>query len=178
MNITKLICAVVLLTVGLGSVAAQKAEMMTIKLYFGNERLNPNWDDCNKVFPVTRQIPKTSAVATAALQELFKGTTNEEEAKQYSSFSPQETAGILKSVNVKNGAAYVNFTKCVYEQMGNATSSCGGGFFAMVDETLYQFPTIKKVYYAIEGNTNDFYEWVQVGECPYGKKHCASSNFK
>jgi spore germination protein GerM len=178
MKMTKLIFAVALLAVGFSSATAQKTELMTIKLYFGNERLNPNWDDCNKVFPVTRRIPKTTAVATAALQELFKGTTKDEEAKQYSSFSPKETEGILKSVNVKNGAAYVNFTKRVYEQMGTATTSCGGGFFAMVDETLYQFPTIKKVYYAIEGNTNDFYEWVQVGECPYGRKHCSSSNFK
>ncbi len=61
--------------------------------------------------------------------------------------------------------------------MGNATTSCGGGFFSMVDATLMQFPTIKRVYYAVEGNTNDFYEWVQIGECPYGKKICASTNF-
>lgn len=160
------------------SASAQKAEMMTIKLYFHNEKLNPGMDDCSKVFPVTRRIPKTTSVATAALQELFKGTTKEEDAKQFSGFSAEETAGILKSVSVKNGAAYVNFTKRVYEQMGSATTSCGGGFFAMVEETLYQFPTIKKAYYAIEGNTNDFYDWVQVGECPYSKKHCASSNFK
>ena len=160
------------------SVLAQKAEMMTIKLYFHKEKLNPGMEDCNKVFPVTRRIPKTTAVATATLQELLKGTTKEEEAKKFSSFSPEETAGIFKSVSVKNRAAYVNFTKRVYLQMGNATTSCGGGFFAMVEETLYQFPTIKKVYYAIEGNSNDFYDWVQVGDCPYSKKHCASSNFK
>jgi hypothetical protein len=77
---------------------------------------------------------------------------------------------------VNSGGAYVNFTKRVYEQMGNATSSCGGGFFSMIEATLKQFPTIKKVYYAIEGNTNDFYNWVQVGECPHGR-HCKASNF-
>jgi spore germination protein GerM len=178
MNMARVIFALLLAIVAFGPVVGQKPATMTIKLYFHNEKLNANQEDCNKVFPVTRQIPKNPAVATAALQELFKGTTKEEEAKQYSSFSPNETAGILKSVKVKNAAAYVNFTKRVYEQMGTATTSCGGGFFAMVDQTLYQFPTIKKVYYAIEGNTNDFYEWVQVGECPYGTKHCVSSNFK
>jgi hypothetical protein len=41
-----------------------------------------------------------------------------------------------------------------------------------------QFPTIKKVVYAIEGSTNDFYDWQQVGECPHGKKLCARSNFR
>ena len=161
-----------------GMAFGQTAETMTIKLYFHNEKLNPNMQDCTKVFPTTRQIPKTKATATAALEELFKGVTKEEEAKTFWSFSPAETKGILKSVTVKGGGAYVNFTNRVYEQMGTATTSCGGGFFSSVEKTLLQFPTIKKVYYAVEGDTNGFYEWVQVGECPHGKKHCAKSNFK
>ena len=171
----KLIVALLILITVAGLGIAQKAGTMTIKVYFHSNKLDPDWNDCNKVYPVTRTIPKTAAVATAALQELLKGT-GPGEAKDYSGFSPEETKGILKSVKVRNGAAYVNFTKAVHEQMGNASSTCGGGFFSMVDATLMQFPSIKKVYYAIEGNTNDFYEWVQVGECPYGK-HCASRNF-
>lgn len=171
----KLFSLLIIVLVLSASVIAQKAETMTIKIYFHSIKIDPEWNDCNKVYPVTRAIPKTSAVATAALQELLKGTTAEE-AKDFAAFSPDETRGILKSVKVKNGAAYVNFTKAVFEQMGNATSSCGGGFFSMVEATLKQFPTIKDVYYAIEGNSDDFYEWVQVGECPNGK-HCAASNF-
>ena len=171
----KLFCVLMIVLVFGSAAIAQKAETMKIKVYFHSIKIDPEWNDCNKVYPVTRTIPKTTAVATAALQELLKGTTPAE-AKDFSGFSPAETKGILKSVKVKNGAAYVNFTKAVFEQMGNATSSCGGGFFSMVEATLKQFPTIKNVYYAIEGNSNDFYEWVQVGECPNGK-HCAASNF-
>ena len=157
----------------------QSSKTTTIKVYFSNEKLNPNIDDCNKVYPVTRKIPKTTGIAKAALEEMFKGVTKEEEAKGYGSIPTAESNGILKSINVKNGAAYVNFTTRVLEQMGTATTSCGGGqYFGMIEKTLTQFPTIKKVYYAVEGNTNEFYEWVQVGECPYGKKHCAKSNFK
>lgn len=162
----------------LSSAYAQKSKTTTIKVYFSNEKLNPNIDDCNKVFPVTRKIPKTTAIAKAALEEMFKGTTKDEEAQGYGSIPTSETAGILKSINVKKGAAYVNFTNRVLEQMGTATTSCGGGqYFGMIEETLTQFPTIKKVYYAVEGNTDEFYEWVQVGECPYGR-HCKKSNFK
>lgn len=157
---------------------AQKPDTMTIKLYYLTEKDNEGLMDCNKVLPVTRKIPKTKAVATAALEELFKGPTAEEEAAKFFGLGPEETKGILKSVQVKRGAAYVNFTKLVYEQMGTATTSCGSGFFATVERTLTQFPTIKKIYYAIEGSTNDFYELVQVGECPHGRVHCASSNFK
>ena len=156
---------------------AQKAGTTTVKVFFHSEKLNPEMADCNKAFPTKRTIPKTTAPARAALDELFKGATEEEKAKGFWSFDPESTTGIVKSLNVKNKAAYLNFTKRAFETLGNATTSCGGGFFAMVEKTLTQFPTIKKVYYAVEGNTNDFYEWVQVGECPYGK-HCSKSNFK
>ena len=169
------ICLLIMLLAFAGVVCGQKNETMTIKVYFHPDKLDPDVLDCQKVAPVTRTIPKTAAVATASLEELFRGPTAAE-AKDYSGFGPPETNGILKSVKVKNGNAYVNFTKRVYEQMGNATSSCGGGFFSMIEATLKQFPTIRRVYYAVEGDTNGFYEWVQVGECPHGR-HCRASNF-
>jgi spore germination protein GerM len=156
---------------------AQKTATMKIKVFFHHEKLNRDMQDCTKAFPTIRTIPKTKAVARAALDELFKGVTEEEKAKGFWSFDPESTTGIVKSLNVKNGAAYLNFTKRAFETLGNATTSCGAGFFPMVEGTLTQFPSIKKVYYAVEGNANDFYEWMQVGECPYGR-HCAKANFK
>ena len=156
----------------------QKTGTMTIKVFFHNEKLNPNQDDCRIVFPTTRTIPKTAGVARAALDELFKGTTDVERAKEFWSFPAEDTKDIIKKLNVRNGSAYLNFRKIVFEKLGNATSSCGGGFFSTIEATLKQFPTIKNVYYAVEGNTNDFYEWVQVGECPHGKKHCSKNNFQ
>lgn len=156
---------------------AQKTETMTIKLYFLNEKMNPNLEDCRDVRPVSRTIPKTKTVANAALEELFKGVTSDEAKKGFISFTPEETNGILKSIRIKNKAAYINFNKVVYDQMGNATTSCGGGFFSSIEKTLYQFPTIKKVFYAIEGKPADFYDWVQVGECPKELKNCSGKDF-
>jgi len=161
-----------------GKPMASKPQSMTIKIYLSNDKLNPNIDDCTKVFPVNRTIPKTTATAMAAMKELFKGATKDEETKGYSGMPAEDTNGILKSINVKNGAAYVNFTKLLLTQMGTATTSCGGAqYFGMIESTLKQFPTIKKIYYAVEGNANEFYEWGEVGECPHGK-HCAKANFK
>ncbi|MEZ5344150.1 MAG: GerMN domain-containing protein [Pyrinomonadaceae bacterium] len=150
---------------------------MTVKVFFLSEIDNPDFLDCTSVRPTDRKIPKTRAVAKAALLELFKGPTPEEEEKGFSSLSPDETKDILKSVKIKNGAAYVNFNEIVYTQMGTATTSCGSGFFSSIEATLKQFPTIKRVFYAIEGNPRDFYEWVQVGECPEGLKNCSGKNF-
>jgi spore germination protein GerM len=160
------------------SVSAFGQGTMTIKVYFHNEKLNPTMIDCTKAFPTERKIPNTKAVASAALEELFKGATEEEKAKGFWSYEPSATTGIVKSVRVRKGAAYLNFTKAVYEKLGDATTSCGGGFWPMVENTLTQFPAIKKVFYAIEGSPRDFYEWVQVGECPEELKNCSGKEFK
>lgn len=150
----------------------------TIKVYFLNTTNDPNLEDCTVVKPTTRTIPKTAGVARAALEELFKGVTPEEEAKGFTSFSPDETRSALKSINIKRGSAYVNFNKVVYEKLGNATTSCGSGFFSSIEATLKQFPTIKKVFYAVDGDIAGFYDWVQVGECPKELKNCDNRNFK
>lgn len=158
-------------------VCSQTPETMTIQVFFLNSTNDPNFEDCRDVKPTPRTIPKTQAVARAALDELFKGVTPEEEAKGFVSFDSEETSGILKSINIKNGSAYINFNEIVYKQLGTATTSCGGGFFSSIEATLKQFPTVKKVFYAIEGSPADFYEWVQVGECPEELKNCDNRNF-
>lgn len=169
---------IVIAAVFLLTVSAFGQQTMTVKVFFHNEKLNPNQIDCTKVFPTNRTIPKTKAVARAALDELFKGVTPEEAKSEFGSAPPEDTKDIVKSLSVKGGVAYLNFNKSVYEKLGNTTSSCGSGFYSTIDATLTQFPTIKKVVYAIEGSTADFYDWQQVGECPHPKRQCAASNFK
>lgn len=158
---------------------AQKSETMTIKLYYLNTKNDPNLEDCRDVKPLTRVIPKTAGVARAALDEYLKGPTAEEEARGFTGFGPPETTGILKSIKIKNGSAYIDFDKIIIQQLGAASSSCGGGFFAGLEKTLKQFPTIKKdkVFYAIDRIPADFYDWVQVGECPDALKNCDNTNF-
>ncbi len=157
---------------------AQKSETMTIKLYFTDSRNNPNVEDCAKVRAVTRTIPKTNAVAKAALEELFKGATKTEEADELSSIFSEETKDILISVKIKKGVAYINFKGKVVEILGNATTSCGGSsYYASVEKTLKQFPTIKKIFYAIEGNPTEYYDWMQADGCPKELKNCSGKDF-
>jgi spore germination protein GerM len=157
---------------------AQKSETMKIKLYFTDLRNNDGMEDCAKVRAVTRTVPKTNAVAKAALEELFKGTTKSEQSDELSSIFSEETKAILISIKIKKGAAYINLKKDIIQTLGNATTSCGGlNYSASVEKTLKQFPTIKKIFYAIEGNPADYYDWVQVGECPKELKNCSGKNF-
>lgn len=83
------------------------------------------------------------------------------------------------SVNVKNRAAYVNLSDPTLTPVtGNFTTSCGGSnFFGQIENTLKQFPSIKKVFFAIKGDPSLFYDWMQVGQCPKELKNCDGSNF-
>ena len=82
---TKLLTAVLML-LSFVTVFSQSQGSMRVKVFFHNEKLNPNQLDCSKVFATTRTIPKTKAVARAALDELFKGTTADERSREFSSY--------------------------------------------------------------------------------------------
>jgi hypothetical protein len=152
-------------------------ETMTIKVYFNNINLNPNLEDCSKVYLLNRIIPKTLEVAKAALKELFKGPTEEEKSQGYTSWFSKETQDILKSVKVKNGTAYVDL-KDLRPMIPNASTSCGSAeFFAEVEITLQQFPTVAKVIFAIDGKPATFYEWMQIG-CYEENDFCDETPFK
>ncbi len=153
-------------------------ETMTIKVYFNNITLNPNLEDCSKVYLLNRIIPKTVEVAKAALKELFKGPTEEEKSQGYTSWFSKETQDILKSVKVKNGTAYVDLKNISRPIIPNASTSCGSAeFFAEVETTLQQFPTVAKVIFAIDGKPANFYEWMQIG-CYEENDFCDKNPFK
>lgn len=177
-NTLKFVLLILLISLFSFSAFAQKEKMMTIKVYFGDSNDNPNIEDCSKVKAVYRKVPKTKAVARVALNELFKGPTKKEKEAGLFSWFTKDSKHILKNITIKNGYAYVNFDKWVLEHMGNATTSCGGAnFISEIETTLKQFPTVKKVFYAIEKNPLEFYDWMQVGECPMELKNCDNSNF-
>ena len=158
----------------------QSPQTTSVKVYFSNDKLIPGGEDCTgKVFPVTRTVPKTAAVARAALEQLIGGPTESEKAKGYTSFFNDETKSVLLGVKVKNKTAYVNFKDLTaFQNLGNATASCGSTLFlAQLDKTVLQFPGIKRVFYAIEGDPEAFYGWLQF-ECPKALKNCDKTNFK
>ena len=156
----------------------QSQGTMTIKLYYPNTKYDKG--DCSvKVHPVTRIIPRTTALARGTLEQLFAGPTSDEKAKGFYSDFSEATKSFLISVNVKNKVAYVNLRDLTStSSIGNFTTSCGGSnFFGQVENTLKQFPSIKKVFFAMNGDPSFFYDWMQIGECPKELRKCDGSNF-
>lgn len=125
-------------------------ETMTVRAYFNNSEMDPEFS-CNKVFPVERTVSKTQAVGRAALEELLKGTTEEEEALGF--FTSLNSGVEIEKLEIKDGTAYVEFSEQLEFQVGG---SCRvSAIRAQITETLRQFPTVDEVVISIGGRYED-----------------------
>jgi spore germination protein GerM len=151
-------------------------ETTTLKVYFGKEGLGQSDAACSEVAALARQVPQTRAVARAALQELFRGPKPEEREAGFRSWFSGSTGAILKDVRIADRTAYVDLHD-LRQLIPGATSSCGSAeFFAQVEATLKQFPTVDRVVLAIEGQPRLFYDWMEM-ECDDSNEYCDASRF-
>ena len=125
-------------------------ETTKFKIYFNNSKLDPEFT-CVKVFPVTREIPKTQAVARAALDELLNGLTEKEKADKYLTNINEDVK--IQRLEIKDGIAKVDFNDKLEFQVGGSCRVTA--IRAQITETLKQFPTVKEVVISINGRTED-----------------------
>lgn len=124
---------------------------MNVSVFFPNNKLDPNMLDCSKVFRTTRTITQTTAVARAALEELFKGPTAQEKTDGYSTSIP---AGVkIQKLTIENGVAKVDLNKNLEQQVGGSCRTAS--IYAEITQTLKQFPTVQSVVISIDGRTED-----------------------
>lgn len=115
---------------------------------------------------VSRRVPHTSKVATAALTQLLAGPTEAERAAGISSWFSSRTAGMLRSVRVADGVAYADFAD-LSAVIPNASSSAGSAaLLAELDATLKQFATVRRTVYSLDGDVATFYGWLQLAPPP------------
>jgi len=125
-----------------------REEQRELRVYFANARLNGN-GDCGNVFSVQRPRGSTVAVAEAALRELLKGPTADEKAEGYSSEIP---AGVtLRSIAIDHGVATADFSAGLNRVAGSCRVEA---IHAQIERTLEQFPTVKRVVIAVEGDSD------------------------
>ncbi|MCX6745719.1 MAG: GerMN domain-containing protein [Candidatus Parcubacteria bacterium] len=128
-----------------------KAEQMIIKVFFGNEQKNPNAMDCSLVYPVERQIAKTTSTARAALTELLNGPTDPEKSQGY--FTSINTGVKIQKLTIVTGLAKVDFDETLEKAVGG---SCRvANIRSQITQTLKQFSSVKEVIISINGRTED-----------------------
>ncbi len=128
----------------------QVVEKMTVKVFFNNNKMDPEFS-CNKVFPVERTIAKTTAVANAALEQLFDGPTEQEKADGF--FTSINSGVKIQKLTVENNVAKADFNDQLEFQVGG---SCRvSAIRAQITKTLKQFSTVGEVVLSINGRTED-----------------------
>lgn len=122
---------------------------MNLLVYFGNTTKDPNAENCQKVYAVSRKVVKTEAVGRAALLELLKGTTSAEENKGYITGIP---AGVtINSLKISKGTAYVDFNEKLQEGVGG--TCLVDRIRGQITQTLKQFSTVDRVVISINGES-------------------------
>lgn len=126
-------------------------ESMTVKVFFGNSILDPEVLDCQKVFPVERKVPKTLAVAGAALEELLKGPSASEKEQ---GFGTSINPGVkIQKLTIEDGVAKVDFDEQLEFQVGGSCRVTA--IRAQITQTLKQFSTVQNVIISLDGRTED-----------------------
>lgn len=152
---------------------------VTVRLYFPNERLNPDHSDCSAVFPLERQLAQAqrAAPAQAALRQLLAGPSADERAAGYHSLFSPASADLLKRLRTSGGTAYVDLVD-FRARLPGSSSSCGAAEFrAQIERTLLQFKGISRVRYAIDGDPRRFHDWM--GEpCGKANGYCSPAPFR
>ncbi|MDD5710733.1 MAG: GerMN domain-containing protein [Candidatus Colwellbacteria bacterium] len=136
----------VLIPVIFGKTAGEKT---AVRVHFST--MPEGSTECNTTVAVERVVPKTQAVARAALEELLKGPTQEEKSQDlFTSINP----GVkIQSLTIEDGIAKVDFDQQLQYQVGG---SCRvAAIRAEITNTLKEFPTIQEVIISINGETEE-----------------------
>jgi hypothetical protein len=155
--------------------SASSTKNSSVVIYFNNSnRANGN-TDCGLVYGVERKNTGSDQY-DFALKQLFQGTTSDEKSQGYSSMFSVKTKDILKGLKIINNTAYVNLTD-IRNIIPNASTSCGSqSFLKQVEETLKHDRKIKDVRFAINGDPQTFYDWIQIG-CDKKLNNCDPKPF-
>ncbi len=132
------------------SVTLSDAPATALKVYFNNSNLDPE-GSCNKVFPVTRFVPRTQTPARAALEKLLQGPSATEAVQGY--FTSINPGVKLRSLTIASGTARADFDPALDRDIGG---SCRvSAIRAEITQTLRQFPSVQNVVISVNGRTED-----------------------
>lgn len=129
----------------------ESGEDMTVMVYFGSTKFDPETADCGRSYGVERKIKRTKAPARDALIALLSGPTVEEKADGYTSSINPGVA--IESIIIDKGVAKVDFDAAMGEGVGG---SCRVSMIrSQIENTLKQFPTVSEVVISVEGNVEE-----------------------
>ena len=115
----------------------------TVKAFFPNNKFDPDIS-CIKAYPVERTVPYTKEVGRYAIMELLKGVLPDEKIDGY--YTAVDEGVRVNELRIENGTAFVDFTS-----IPDGGSCRVGEISVQINETLKQFPSVKRVVITLNG---------------------------
>jgi hypothetical protein len=112
-----------------------------------------------------RVVPDDGAPLRAAVTQLLLGVTPEEDEAGLASAFTSFTAGGLRGVTVQSGIARLDLTAGFESTTNFSTTNLAGVVVSQIEATVFQFPHIQGIDFAIEGQR--WCGW-EVGDCGPG----------
>lgn len=157
--------ALVLFTTSAADGSVQQATVVDISLPApGTTEVTVYFHRTEELVPVTRTVPATTGVLRASLEQLLAGPTEVERTSGVSSWFSEATTGMLNDVTLDaDGTAVVDLGD-LRSVIPNASTSTGSTLLLeQLNATVFQFSTVERVGYRLEGSCDAFFEWLQRG---------------
>lgn len=125
-----------------------------------NVWFTPTGTECDVVEPHVRDVTPPRVLG-GALEQLFAGPTSAERAAGATSYLfSSRTAGMVRSVAIRDGVAHVDLAD-LRAVLPKAATPCGAtSLLAQLDATVTQFATVQRARYSINGSEATFYGWL------------------
>ena len=124
-------------------------DTMLIKVYFATSKTAGQDDfDCKYLESVNKEVPKSIAVARAALTALLAGPSVNDKTNGF--YTAINSNVKINSLTIDDGVARVDFNEQIQFQVGG---SCQVSTIReQINKTLLQFPTVKSVIISVNGD--------------------------
>ncbi|PIR87024.1 MAG: hypothetical protein COU11_02225 [Candidatus Harrisonbacteria bacterium CG10_big_fil_rev_8_21_14_0_10_49_15] len=130
-----------------------QVESTAVAVYFGNAISDPEVQACERTYPSVRIVPKTTAVAREALEQLLSGPTEVEQELGFFT-SIQDTKAVkIQSLTIKDGVATVDLSAALSASAGGSCRVVA--VRSQIINTLLQFETVDEVVISVEGETDE-----------------------
>ena len=130
-----------------------------VKVFFTTE---DSLDNTCKVTKASSRLTRGADVLHDSMNWLVRGPRRADRKDGLTSFFSRRTAGMVNSVRVSNGTAYIDFDD-FRRIISGASSSCGSAsLMSELTRTAKQFSTVDRVVFSFEGSVRAFYNWLQL----------------
>lgn len=116
---------------------------------------------CTATTGFARQVTADD-LPRGAIEALLAGPTSSEIDQGSTSWFSADTEGMLRSVEVVDGTAFVDFENFASIIPTASTSCAGSMLLAQLDASVTQFDDVDMVIYSFDGDAAAFYGWLQM----------------